>query len=185
MAYPIMEGFSLSHAAILNGTTGAETADIYGIREGSLDVDTGDFDNTGDDNILSTWSWFNFATVQIQAGYVPFDTIALLTGATLTSSGTAPNDYYNLPLWNASSLNQVTRPMVVRCPAKNSDGSTRDLTFVLYKVQFEPIKFTGPSYKNGLVLNYGGRCLMSTVDEKGTALTDASIGRLMSRPRNL
>lgn len=182
MPYPIVEGFSLSHAAVLNGTTGAEASDIYGVREASLDIDTDSFDNTGDDSILSTWSWFNFATVSVQGGYIPFDMVALLSGATLTSSGTAPADYYNLPLWNLSSLNQPTRPMLIRVPSKTNTGTPRNLDFVLYKVQFDPISFDGPSYKNGLVINYSGKALMSSVDEKGTPLSEASIGRIVSRP---
>lgn len=183
MAAPIVEGFSLSHAAILNGSTGAELADIYGIRQGSLDVDTGSFDNTGDDTVLSTWEWFNFATVSVEGGYVPFDTISTMTGAVITSSGAAPNDYYNLPLWNVNSLNQSTKPMLIRVPSKLSDGTPRTLDFVLYKVQFAPIKFNGPTYKDGLVLSYSGKALMSSVDETGAALSENAVGRLVSRPR--
>jgi hypothetical protein len=182
MATPIVEGFSLSHTAILDGTTPAELADIYGVREASLDVDTDSFDNTGDDTILSTWSWFNFATLTVQSGYVPFSVIALLTGATLTSSGAAPNDYYNLPLWNENSLNQPTRPVLIRVPSKDSNGVVRKLDIILYKVQFEPISFDGPSYKDGLVLNYAGKALMASKDEVGTNLSERAIGRLVSRP---
>lgn len=108
MATPttIVEGFSISHASILNGTTGAELADIYGVREGTLDVDSDSFDNTGDDTVLSSWSWINFATVSITSGYVPFSVLATLSGSTLTSSGSAESTVYNLPLWNEKSMNQ-------------------------------------------------------------------------------
>jgi len=183
MASPIVEGFSVSHAAILNGSTGAEVADIYGVREGSLAVDTGNFDNTGDDTVLSTWAWFNFATVTITSGYVPFDVVSLLSGATITSSGTAPNDYYNLPLWNEESLNTPVRPVLIRVPSKDSLGTPRSLDFIIYRVQFAPITFNGPTYKDGLVLNYSGKALMASVDEKGSALPERAIGRLVSRPR--
>jgi hypothetical protein len=108
-----VEGFSLSHAAILNGTTGAEEAagDIYGVRTGTIAVDTGNYDNTGDDAVLSSWFWFNYATVTIQSGYMPFDTISLLSGSTITSLRfTGTNDYYSLPLWEETSLNQPVRP---------------------------------------------------------------------------
>ncbi len=37
------EGFSLSHAAILSGTSGAEAATIYGVRNGSISTDQGNF----------------------------------------------------------------------------------------------------------------------------------------------
>jgi hypothetical protein len=184
MATKIFEGFSVSHAAILNGTTGLEESwgDIYGIREGSLDVDTDSYDNTGDDAVLSTWFWFNYATVTVAGGYVPFELIQQLTGATMTSSGSAPNDYYSLPLWNETSLNQQTRPMVIRVPSKDSAGTTRVFDFILYKVQFEPISFDGPSYKDGLLLNYNGRALMSDVSETGAALSDRAIGRMYNKP---
>jgi len=183
MAGTTFEGFSVSHAAILDGTTGAETADIYGIREGSIEVDTDSFDNTGDDTILSTWNWFNFATVSITSGYIPFSLISTLSGATLTSSGTGAATQYSLPLWNESSLNMPPHPVLIRVPSKDTSGASRTMDFVLYKVQFEPISFDGPSYKDGLVLNYSGKALMSDKDEKGGALTDRAIGRMINSQR--
>jgi hypothetical protein len=182
VATKIFEGFSISHAAILDGTTGAEVADIYGVRDGSIEVDIDTYDNTGDEAVLSTWQWFNFATVRVQAGYVPFDLIALITGNTISSSGAAPNDYYSLPLWDEDSLNQPSRPMLIRVPSKDSNGVARTFDFVLYKVQFEPFSFDGPTYKDGLLLNYSGRALLSDKDEKGTTLTKRAIGRLINRP---
>ncbi len=129
MATTIFEGFSISHAAILNSSTGLDETwgDIYGVSEGSLEADTDSFDNTGDDVVLSTWMWFNYATVSITGGYVPFTTIANLSGATVTSSGTAPNDTYSVPLWNKASLNQPTRPMRIRVPSKDSAGVVRNM----------------------------------------------------------
>lgn len=184
MTSTTVEGFSLTHAAILDGATGAEEAagDIYGVRTGTIAVDTGNYDNTGDDAVLSSWFWFNFATLTVQAGYIPFDTIALLSGSTITSSGTGANDYYTLPLYEETSLNQPPRPVLVRVPAKDKDGVSRTIDFVLYRVQFGPFSFDGPSYKNGLLLNYTGRAVMSSKDEKGTALTTRSIGRIINRP---
>ncbi len=184
MTSKVVEGFSLTHAAILDGTTGAEEVDgdIYGVRTGTIAADTGNYDNTGDDLVLSSWFWFNFATVTIQAGYVPFDTIALLAGATVTSSGTGLNDYYSMPLWEETSLNQPPRPMLIRVPAKDKDGIIRTLDFVLYRVQFGPFNFDGPSYKSGLLLNYSGRAVMSDKDETGALLPRKAIGRLVNRP---
>ena len=40
---PTFEGFSLSHAGILSGTTGAESATVYGVRNGSISTDQGNF----------------------------------------------------------------------------------------------------------------------------------------------
>lgn len=184
MSTKIVEGFSLSRAAILDGTTGAEAVNgqIYGCRSGSVELDTDSYDNTGDDFVLSTWYWFNYANVTVQAGYVPFDTIALLAGHSVASSGASPGDYYSIPLWNEDINNTPTRPMLIRVPSKDSAGATRTLDFVLYKVQFQPFSFDGPSYKDGLLLNYSGRALLSTTDEKGTVLAKRAIGRLISRP---
>src|SRR5207253_9865739 len=132
-----------------------------------------------DDAVLSTWFCFTFATVTVQAGSVPFATIALLAGATIANSGASPNDYYSLPLWEETALNQPPRPMLIRVPAKDKDGVTRTLDFILYRVQFGPFNFDGPTYKAGLLLNYTGRAVMSDKDEKGTALAKKTIGRLL------
>lgn len=185
MAGMNFEGFSVSHAAILDGTTGAEVADIYGIREGAIEVDTDSFDNTGDDTVLSTWNWFNFATLTITSGFVPFSVVSLLAGSTITSSGTGNTAQYSMPLWNEKSLNTPPRPVLIRVPSKDSDGVTRNMDFVLYRVQFGPISFDGPTYKDGLVLNYSGKALMSTVDETGVALPggERAIGRLVNSYR--
>jgi hypothetical protein len=118
----------------------------------------------------------------VQAGYIPFDTIALLSGGTIESSGTGVNDYYSMQLWEETSLNTPPRPMLVRVPAKDKDGVVRTLDFVLYRVNFGPISFDGPSYKSGLLLNYTGRAVMSDKDETGTALPKKAIGRLINRP---
>ena len=58
----------------------------------------------------------------------------------------------------------------------------RNLDFVLYRVNFGPISFDGPSYKSGLLLNYTGRAVMSDKDETGAPLARKSIGRLINRP---
>jgi hypothetical protein len=183
------EGFSLSHAAILSGTTGAESASIYGVRNGSIATDQGNFENTGDDVVLSEHFWINFANITIEEGYVPFSTIALLTGTTVGSSGASPNDYYAIPLWTLNSMNQPTQPMAIRVPSKDSAGTIRTLDFVLYKCQFQPFNFTGPSYKTGLSVSISYRALFSDANEIGTTpFTDGQgsrLGRLVSYPGNL
>ena len=186
------EGFSLSHAAILDGTqggsTGVEKATVYGVNNGTISTDQGNFENTGDDVVLSEHFWINFANVTIAEGFIPFSTIALITGTNVSSSGASPNDYYALPLWTLNSMNQGTWPMAIRVPAKDSNGLIRTLDFVLYTVQFQPFNFTGPSYKTGLTCSIAGRALFSAVDEKGTTLTGSSaskaIGRLVAWPGN-
>jgi hypothetical protein len=183
MATGIFEGFSISHAAILDGTTGAQlvNGDIYGVNQGTVELDTADYQNNGDDVVLSVWDWFNFATITVQGGYVPFSLIATLTNTVVTSSGTAPNDYYSLPLWSIGSLNTTPKPMLIRVPSRDSAGVVRTMEFVLFRVQFGPMSFDGPTFKDGLKLNYHGRAVVSSVDEKGTALVDPAIGRLVNR----
>ena len=185
-----VEGFSLSHAAILNGTTGIEETfgDIYGIRSGSLELDQDSYDNTGDDGILSTWNWANKVNVTIQAGYIPFETLSLLSGTKVKSSGAAATATYEMNLWEDRAMNTTPRPMVLRVPSKDHQGQVRVLDFILYKVQFQPFSFDGPSYKEGLLLNYNGTALKSTIDEKGqpvldsvTGLPGSAYGRIVSR----
>lgn len=191
-AVPIFEGFSLSHAAILveqtqlgGAGTGVEAYTIYGVRNGTLAPDQGNFENTGDDVVLSEHFWLNFANVTIEAGFIPFSTIAAITGTSVSSSGASPNDYYGIPLWTLNSMNQPTWPMGIRVPSKDSGGVVRTLDFILYRVQFQPFAFTGPSYKTGLSCSINGRALFSSFDEKGGALPATypqSIGRLISLP---
>ncbi len=184
MTSKTVEGFSLTHAAILDGTTGAEevNGDIYGVRSGTIAADSGNYDNTGDDFVLSTWYWLNYATLTIQAGYVPFETLALLSGTTVTTSGSGASDYHSLPLWQDDCVNQPPRPVLIRLTAKDIDGIARTLDFVLYRVQFGPFAFDGPSYKSGLLLNYTGRAVVSQKDEKGNLLDRRTIGRVINRP---
>lgn len=182
MSSPIVEAFSISHAAILNGTTGAESADIFGVREGSVDIDTDSYSNTGDDSILSVWNWFNLATITVTSGFLSFDMMSLVTGAPIVSSGVAPNDFWSQSLWNESSLNQPSRPVLLRCPSRDRANRVRSLDIVLFSCQFGPIRLDGPSYKNGLSVSWTAQAVMSSVDEKGVALSERAVGRLVSRP---
>jgi len=179
------EGFSLSHAAILASGSRAEAATIYAVRNGTISTDQGNFENTGDDVVLSEHFWINFANVTIEEGFVPFSTIALITGTTVSSSGAAGADYYGIPLWTLASMNQVTQPLAIRVPSKDAGGQLRTLDFILYRVQFQPFNFTGPSYKTGLSCSIAGRALFSSVDEGLNPLPSTypqSIGRLVSLP---
>ncbi len=190
MVSSTVEGFSLSHAAILDGATGLEeeSGAIYGIRSGSLELDQDSYDNTGDDVILSTWYWGNKVTLTVQSGYIPFQTLSLISGSKVKSSGSGDDVQFSLPLWELESMNTTPRPMLIRVPSKDKDGVTRVLDFILYKVQFQPFSFDGPSYKEGLLLNYSGSALFSDVDEKGQPVLDSrtgkptkAIGRLVSK----
>lgn len=175
-----IESFSLSHAGILNGTTGVQETfgDIYGVRSGNLAADVGSYDNTGDDNTLSSWFWINFATVTIEAGYIPFETYSLLSGSTLTSSGAGASAVTEVGLWEEDVANQPSRPMILRAPARDALGNAKTLDVILYRVIFSPINFTGPAYKSGLLVNYTGRAVLSPVNEKGETLAKKAVGKL-------
>jgi len=307
MSTRILEGFSVSHAAILDGVSPAFAGDnddpqsltlatdLYGVKEASLEADISDFDNEGDDSVLSTWYWLNYANVSVTMGYVPLDAISAITGETVrsTADAVAPvltsitrngsstseliltfseelaavatgaaqtallagitfaggagksgsptiviagkvvtlagltgvtdsatvqyakpaeasrlkdaagnevanfgplsvgyrasarstdEDVHEINIWTESALNQPTRPLLLQLPAKDSDGVPRRLYIVLYRVQFAPLSFQGPSYKEGLMVDYSGKALISTKDETGTDLPSGvrAIGKLVS-----
>ncbi len=183
----IFEGFSVTRACILNGTTAAESAQMYGVRTASLSVNNSTFDNTGDDTVLSKWFWSDYATVTVDGGFLSFPLLAAMGGQVVTSSGVGPQDYYATDLWNANFLNQPTKPMLVRTLSRDSNKVVRTLDFVLYQVQFQMFNFTGPAYKTGLAVNYSGTALFSTVDELGNTLPGSkrAIGRIVSSPGTL
>ena len=182
MATRNTEVFSVTHAAILDGATGLEESggDVYGVREASFDVDKGEFDNTGDNKIMSTWKWFNKAKITVISGYVPFDLISLIYGSTISSSGSGDSQRFDLPLWELQGENVVERPFLVQAEAKDSAGVLRTFKFVFYKCQFEPIEFEGPVYKTGLSVSYIATALMSTTNEAGVALAYEAVGRMMA-----
>lgn len=182
----ILEAFSVTHAAILDGTTGAEevNGDIYGVENASIAPDLGSYDNVGDDVVKSTWKWFNKAVISVQAGYIPFDLIALVYGSTVSSSGSGASIRYELPLWEKEGENVTARPLLIRCEAKDSNKNVRWFEFIFYSCQFAPLSFTGPAYKDGLKLNYTADVLMSSTNETGAALARDAVGRLISRAKS-
>jgi hypothetical protein len=180
---PIIEGFSLSHAQVLDGTetfvealqtvANADEWDIYGVNNGSLEPNTDSYDNEGDDAVLSTWEWLNYAEVAVQAGYMSFPLISNITGEPI-SSGTIAGGAtaYAIDMWTERTMNVARRPMILQMPAKTAQGAVAKLVLGLYSVSFAPITFDGPAYKDGLKVNYGGKALMSAFDEKGVAFAD-------------
>lgn len=192
MANPVVEAFSLSHAQILDGETTFEEAaaqfntpeglDIYGVNEASLDPDTDDYDNEGDDTVLSKWSWLNNAGLEVQAGYLSFPLISSLTGRAISSAGSGSAQSFSMDLWHEDDFNIPAKPALLRMPSKDKLGQVRSLIIGLYRVQFGPITFDGPAYKDGLKVNYNGTALFSPADEEGNAFADGKkrVGRLIS-----
>jgi hypothetical protein len=187
-----VEAFSLTHAQILDGTktfleealaaTTAEDLDIYGVNDASLTPNIDNYENEGDDAVLSRWTWLNYAEMAVQAGYLSFPLIANLTGQSISSAGSGNAKVFELDLWHEDSVNVAPRPMLIKMPSKDEDGLIRTLTIGLYKVSFDPITFDGPKYKDGLKVNYNGTALKSGKDEKGQPFADGRkrVGRLIS-----
>lgn len=99
MPQNIIEAFSVSHAQILlpgqsflDALISAynEDTDVYGVNSASLEPDQGDYDNEGDDTIMSTWSWINKANVAVQAGYLSYPLISKLSGRPLDTIAARP-----------------------------------------------------------------------------------------------
>lgn len=181
------EIFSVSHAAVLSpdqteaagsGYYEEEFGDIPTVRTASLAPDSGNFDNTGDDIVKSTWFWLNFVNLTVEGGHLSMELIALLQGDSVTSG----TDTYSVPLWSICSLNTPPRPVLVRSPARDSDGFPFYADFLLYRVHFAPIGFTGPAYKTGATVNYTGRAVIADKDERGDPLEgrDRACARLIA-----
>ena len=190
MATPIVEAFSLSHVAILDGTTGADAidGDIYTVNSATIELDADSFDNVGDDLIRSTWNWGNRGNLSVQAGYIPFRLLSLIYGLPVTSSGSGVNETFSILAWERKSMNPAPKPVLIRMPSRDKFGVARNLDIILFRVQFAPFTFDGPAYKDGLKINYSGQALFSDVDEKGNPVLDGNgnpteaIGRLFSGP---
>lgn len=115
-----------------------------------------------------------------------------LTGGTVAVSTTTPGTggqdatTYSMPLWTERSFNVAPRPMLIVVPSRDSLGAVRSFVFGLARVQFAPVTFDGPKYKDGLKVNYAGRALLSGLDETGGPWTDSPgvkrVGVMLSRP---
>lgn len=187
-----VEAFSLTHAQIMDGeetfleaalaTSTDEALDIYGVNEANLTPNTDSYNNEGDDVVKSRWNWLVDAEVEVQAGYLSFPLIETLTGRAAVTSGSGAATVVQTDLWHEDDFNVAPKPMIIKMPSKDEDGVVRTLTIGLYKVQFMPMTFEGPAYKDGLKINYGGTALMSLKDEVGAPFADGKnrVGRLIS-----
>lgn len=179
-----MEGFSVTRASVL-GVTGTEAAQLYGAQSITLTPDTTVINNSADDDVISVWIVLNSATINVQAGFLPFSVLAQLGGTTLVSSGLSPSDYYGLPLWTQYQHNQPQVPMAIRMASRNSPGAQRTMDIVLYRVSIAVLDFTGIVFKTGLQVNYQGKVMFSSTDEAGNTLAGPEIGRIVSYAGNL
>lgn len=182
---PILSSFSLSHAGILSGTSAAEDADLFGVNEGSLELESDSYDRTGDDKILSTTRWITKGTLSLKTNYIPLDMMALLYGTEVAQD--AESGGVSMQLWTENAMNIRPRPVVVRAPGEDSDGNPYTIEIVLYKVKFGQMSFDQfMSYKEGLGLSFDADALLSDKDELGNEFTDgqgARIGKLIGKPK--
>lgn len=180
MANPNLSTFSLSHVGILDGTTGAEAADLFAVNEGSLELESDSYDRTGDDRIISTNRWITKGTLSVSTNYMPLDVMALLYGTSVVSGASG----ISMQLWAEGSMNTVPRPVVIEAPGEDGDGVRYKVKFILYRVKFGQISFGQfTSYKEGLAVSLEGDALLSTKDELGQAFADnlgARIGKIVA-----
>lgn len=169
MPNPNVTSFSLSHAAILDGETTAELADLFGVNEGSLELESDSYDRTGDDAILSTTRWITKGTLSLKTNYVPLDLMASLYGTPVVSGA----EGLTIQMWTESAMNIKPYPVVVQAPGEDEDGNLNTMKFVLYKVKFGQISFDQfMSYKEGLAVDLSGDALLSDKDEVGSDFAD-------------
>lgn len=188
MASPIVEAFSLSRVAVLDGVTGLEAVDgqLFSVNSASIELDADSFDNVGDDIIRSTWNWGNRGNLSVQGGFIPFRTLSKIYGIPTVSSGSGITQTFSMLAWERKSMNPVPVPVLIRMPSRDSTGFARNLDIILFRVQFAPFTLDGPAYKDGLKINYTGQALFSDTDEKGLPVLDGAglptqaIGRLVS-----
>lgn len=177
-----ISSFSLTHAAILDGTTPAELADIYGVSEGSLEVDTDSYERTGDDRILSTVRWINRGTLSLSSTYIPLDLLEKMYGTPAVIDDATGS--LTMQLWTQKSMNLAPRPVLVEAPGSDQAGNPFTLRIILYKVQFGPMAFDQfMSYKEGLAVSFEGDALLSDTDELGQPFDDelgARIGKIVA-----
>jgi hypothetical protein len=177
-----VEGFSLSHAQVMDGsttftaahlaTTVGEGLDIYGVNDSSITPNADKFDNEGDDAVLSTWNWVTNADLAIKAGYLSFKLIETITRQATGSSTIAGKQVWFQDLWHEDSMNVAARPCLLRMPSRDDNGQVGNLVLGLYRLDFKPITFDGPRYRDGLKVNYDATANQSNVDELGNPFPD-------------
>ena len=186
MARDIVSSFSLSHAAILDGTTAAELSDIYGVNDGSLELETDVYERTGDDVILSTNRWITKGTLSLKSNYLSLGMVSKLWGIPKVADTSDPTlEVIMQQLWTEKGMNIAPRPVLIRTGGEDSDGTPLEIDIILYKVKFGYYNFDQFfSYKEGLSISFDGDVLLSDKDELGKPFTDDQgkrIGRIVTK----
>ncbi len=180
----VTEGFSLSRVGVL-GVTGTEQVPLSAAQAVTLVPDVTSSALLMDDELNGVWYSMTKASLTVTNGFMNWNALSQIAGTPVSSTGTAPNDYFGLPLWTQYQHNKPSFPMAFRATAKNTVSSPRTLEFILYKVQLAVLDFTGTVYKGGLGVSYSGTVLLSSVDEAGNNLAQQEFGRIITMPGNV
>jgi hypothetical protein len=107
----IVKGVKDAKVAILDaaGTPGS-SIDILGIKGVSVSVESDSDEQRGDDSVLATTQEAKSLAVTVSAAAAKADALAAMTGATVTTSGSTPNQIilYKEPSTPVSRYVQIT-----------------------------------------------------------------------------
>jgi hypothetical protein len=169
-----IEGFSISHAAIIEYNTITdlfEEEDIYGVRSGTIEARIESTEETSNDQLVNVWNSINGIDINIESGYLSLAMMQRFTGSSRFIDGLYPESAdMALDLWTPNNMNPGFVSMVVRIPARDSSGVFRSLEFVFYRVKLKPYSFDTASYKDGLTASYQAIAFLSSTDENGLPL---------------
>lgn len=168
-----LEGFSISHAAILDGETTAEEAakrDFYGVQSASVSANEESFEEVSNDIVIGSWNSISSINIEVSSGFMSlsiFDRFSFEDKKPLS-----------LDLWNPSAINPAHVPILFRIPSRNQNGVYFNFDIVLFNVKLKPYSLDSLSYKEGLKVSYKGQAFLSDVDEVGNVLPFRSFGSM-------
>lgn len=167
--------FTLTYAG--QTTTGiaynATAAAVRTALEALSNLDAGDVTVSGSAGGPYTVTFTSGADVAQMTASATGLTGGTTPAVTVTTAADGGNGRsWAINLWTGKSMNIGRKPMLVQMPAKTSQGAVAQAVIGLFTVSFAPITFDGPSYKEGLKINYNGKALMSDYDELGVPFAD-------------
>lgn len=168
-----LEGFSITHAAILDGETSADEAakrDFYGVQSASVSANAESYEEKSNDIVIGTWNDISSIEIEVNSGFMSlsiFDRFSIEDTKPLL-----------LDLWNPSAINPVHVPILFRIPSRNQNGVYFNFDIVLFNVKLKPYSIDSLSYKEGLRVSYKGQAFLSDVNEVGEPLGTRSFGSM-------
>ncbi len=195
----MLESQGFSHAAILSGSAGLETAELYGCRSATVSLSYDTYANTADDTDTGAWHAIRSAQVTVTAGFISWQALSGISGVPV--SGPDGAQRYGLSIWREFTGTAPVLPVILAAPARDLHfapelswhdiaGGPRSLGIVLYAVRLGGFSIDGVSYKAGITFSYTGVAMPSSTDEAGNPLPGSyygngaglSIGRILSSP---